>query len=58
MTKPTYRRIADLARASNPELTAIGHQLVKLGPTELVAILLGILLVSAIPVLWRYWRDI
>ena len=36
-------------------LVAIGHQLVKLGPTELVAILLVILLVSAIPVLWRYW---
>ena len=36
-------------------LVAIGHQLVKLGPTELVIVLLGILLVSAIPVLWRYW---
>lgn len=36
-------------------LVAIGHQLVKLGPTELVIVLLGILLVSAIPVVWRYW---
>ncbi len=36
-------------------LVAIGHQLVKLGPTELIIVLLGILLVSAIPVLWRYW---
>jgi uncharacterized membrane protein YdjX (TVP38/TMEM64 family) len=36
-------------------LVAIGHQLVKLGPTELIIVLLGILLLSAIPVLWRYW---
>jgi len=36
-------------------LVAIGHQLVKLGPTELIIVLLGILLVSAIPVVWRYW---
>lgn len=36
-------------------LVAIGNQLVKLGPTELVGALLGILVVSAIPLLWRYW---
>jgi uncharacterized membrane protein YdjX (TVP38/TMEM64 family) len=36
-------------------LVAIGNQLVKLGPTELIIVLLGILLASAIPVLWRYW---
>ena len=35
-------------------LVAIGNQLVKLGPTELILVLLGILFVSAIPVLWRY----
>ncbi|HUU23943.1 MAG TPA: VTT domain-containing protein [Methyloceanibacter sp.] len=36
-------------------LVAIGNQLVKLGQTELVVVLLGIVLLSAIPLLWRYW---
>lgn len=35
-------------------LVAIGNQLVKLGPTDLILVLLGILFVAAIPVLWRY----
>jgi uncharacterized membrane protein YdjX (TVP38/TMEM64 family) len=35
-------------------LVAIGNQLVKLGPAELIVVLLGILFVGAIPVLWRY----
>ena len=35
-------------------LVAIGNQLVQLGPTELIVVLLCILFVSAIPMLWRY----
>jgi uncharacterized membrane protein YdjX (TVP38/TMEM64 family) len=37
-------------------LVAIGRQLVNLGPTELVIVLLAILAVSAVPVLWRCIR--
>lgn len=35
-------------------LVTIGRQLVSLGPTEFVIVLVAILVVSAIPVLWRY----
>jgi uncharacterized membrane protein YdjX (TVP38/TMEM64 family) len=37
-------------------LVAIGRQLVTLGPTEFVIVLLAILAISAVPVLWRIIR--
>lgn len=35
-------------------LVAIGRQLVRLGPTEFTIVLIGVLVISAIPALWRY----